>query len=280
VTKDAEPGEGLQGTPLKLALYDELVPWYRLLDPTEDHREEAAIFASAFERAVEGSCATLLELGSGAGNNAFHMKRRFRCALADPSEPMLTLSREINPECEHIIGDMRCLRLNRTFDAVLVHDAVVYMASEADLAAAARTAFVHTRPGGAAIFAPDCVREIFRESTKLFEADEGRMSLRCLEWIWDPDPEDDQCVIDYAFLARRGTEMRAVHERHVEGLFAQATWLRILAGAGYRVEMIGRPVGEGETDRVFLCRRPASQPAAAYRDATDAERSTSFKASA
>ena len=269
MTRDADPGAGSQRTPLKLALYDELVPWYRLLDPTEDHRVEAAIFASAFERAVEGSCATLLELGSGAGNNAFHMKRRFRCTLADRSEPMLALSREINPESEHIAGDMRSLRLDRTFDAVLVHDAVVYMASEADLEAAARTAFVHTRPGGAAIFAPDCVREIFRESTNLFEADEGRMSLRSLEWSWDPDPEDDQYVVDYAFLARRGTEMRAVHERHLMGLFAQATWLRILASAGYRVEMIGRPVGEGETDQVFLCRRPASEPAAAYRAATE-----------
>lgn len=46
------------------------------------------------------------------------------------------------------------------------------------------------------------------------------------------------------------------------GLFAQATWLRILASAGYRVEMIGRPAGEGETDQVFLCRRPAPFKAA------------------
>lgn len=277
VTKAADPGEGSQ-TPLKLALYDELVPWYRLLDPTEDHREEAEIFAAAFGRVIEGSCDTLLELGSGAGNNAFHMKRRFRCALADPSEPMLALSREINPGCEHIVGDMRSLRLGRTFDAVLVHDAVVYMASEADLAAAARTAFVHTRPGGAAIFAPDCVREVFRESARLFEADDGPLSLRCLEWIWDPDPEDDRCVIDYAFLARRGTEMLAVHERHVEGLFAQADWLGILATAGFRVELIGRPAGEGETNQVFLCRRPPSEPAAASRASTDGERPAPFKA--
>ena len=26
---------------MKLALYNELVPWYRLLDPTEEHRNEA-----------------------------------------------------------------------------------------------------------------------------------------------------------------------------------------------------------------------------------------------
>ncbi len=239
-----------------LALYNELVPWYRLLDPTEEHREEAEVFTAAFKRVVQGACGTLLELGSGAGNNAFHMKRHFQCTLADPSEPMLASSRDINPTCEHLVGDMRTLRLDRTFDAVLVHDAVVYMASEADLLAAAQTAFVHTRPGGAALFAPDCVRETFRESTGLFEGDDDDLSLRCVEWCWDPDPEDDQCVVEYAYLLRRGTEMKAVHDRHIEGLFSRSTWLRILTSVGYEVEMIDRPIGEGETDRVFLCRRP------------------------
>ena len=50
---------------------------------------------------------------------------------------------------------MRTLRLQRQFDAVLVHDAVAYMTTRADLAAlVAATAFAHTRPGGAALFAP------------------------------------------------------------------------------------------------------------------------------
>ena len=32
------------------------------------------------------------------------------------------MSRSINPECEHVQGDMRTLRLGREFDAVFVHD--------------------------------------------------------------------------------------------------------------------------------------------------------------
>jgi len=35
---------------------------------------------------------------------------------------MLELSRTINPELEHLVGDMRTIRLGRTFDAVLIHD--------------------------------------------------------------------------------------------------------------------------------------------------------------
>src|SRR5690242_12917954 len=107
--------------------------WYRLLDPPEDHREEADAFEAAFERVVSPRPETLLELGSGAGHNAFHLKRRFRCTLTDLSEEMLALSRVLNAECEHVAGDMRTLDLGRTFDVVLVHDAVAYMTTEADL---------------------------------------------------------------------------------------------------------------------------------------------------
>ena len=169
---------------MKPLLYSDLVPWYRLLDPPEDHVDEAASFQAAFERAISPRPETLLELGAGGGHNALHLKRRFRCTLADFAEEMVTLSRELNPECEHLVGDMRTLRLGRAFDAVLVHDAVAYMTTEGDLLAAIRTAFEHTRPGGAAIFAPDCFRETFVEDTEIITGEEGERALRCLMWTW------------------------------------------------------------------------------------------------
>ena len=236
-------------------LYRELVPWYWLLDPTEDHGDEVASYQSALERHLEPGPATLLELGAGAGNNAFHLKRRFQCTLSDPSDSMQGLSRELNPDCEHVLGDMRSLRLGRTFDALLVHDAVMYMTTEKDLLAAAQTAFVHTRPGGAAVFAPDCVRETFCESTNLHTGERDHRSLRCLEWSWDPDPADQTYSVEYAFLLRDGTDVRSVHDRHVEGLFSIDTWHRILTSVGYRVEMFDRPIEDGQVDRVFLGRR-------------------------
>jgi trans-aconitate methyltransferase len=183
------------------------------------------------------------------------MKRWYRCTLSDVAPAMLARSRTLNPECEHVAGDMRTLRLGRAFDAVLVHDAVVYMVSEDDLRAAALTAFVHTRPGGVAIFAPDCVRETFRDSTELYQEADGARALRCVEWTWDPDPTDDTYAVDYAFLMRQGGVVKAAHDHHVEGLFSRDTWTRVLEGAGYLVEPLSRPVGEGEFDQVFLCRR-------------------------
>src|SRR5262245_43953920 len=146
-------------------LYSDLIAWYRLVDPPAEHFEEAGCYQAAFERAASPEPRTLLDLGAGAGHNALYLKRRFRCTLTDVSSEMLALSRELNPECEHVLGDMRTLRLGQSFDVVLVHDAVMYMTTEDDLLAAARTAFTHTRPGGAAVFAPDCFRETFCEDT-------------------------------------------------------------------------------------------------------------------
>jgi trans-aconitate methyltransferase len=239
-------------------LYSELTSWYRLVDPHPDHEDEAQAYESALLRGIMGPAETLLELGSGAGHNAYYLKRRFRCTLTDASPQMLALSSELNPGCEHITGDMRSIRLDRTFDAVFVHDAVVYMITEDDLLAAAKTAFVHTRSGGAALFAPDHVADTFRESTELIEGQDGDRALRCVAWTWDPDPHDSAYVADYAFLLRDGGDLKAVHDRHVEGLFSEATWNRVLTEAGFEVETVRRPLGDvgtGETDRVFLCRR-------------------------
>ena len=236
-------------------LYDELVPWYRLLDPPEDHADEAAAYQQALEQVARPRPETLLELGAGAGHNAAYLKRRFRCTLTDLSPAMQGLSRALNPECEHLPGDMRTLRLGRTFDAVLVHDAIMYLASVEALRAALRTAFLHTRPGGAALFAPDHVRETFAEHTALHAGEDATRALRCLEWAWDPDPADDACLVEYAFLLRDGAQVRAVHDRHVEGLFSRATWVRLLEEVGYRVEPTP-PACLGLGSEVFFCGRP------------------------
>ena len=109
---------------------------------------------------------TALELGSGGGNLASHLTARLRMTLTDASPAMLRVSRSLNPGIEHLEGDMRTSAWSATFDAVIIHDAIVYMTSEADLRAAVDTAFVHLRPGGAAAFMPDWVLDTYRPHTE------------------------------------------------------------------------------------------------------------------
>jgi SAM-dependent methyltransferase len=218
-----------------MKLYDELAEWWPLFSAVEDYAEEAAFFMRVLNDACKPAPCTVFELGSGGGNNASYLKRSFAMTLVDPSQPMLNVSRKLNPECEHRLGDMRTVDLGRTFDAVFVHDAVMYMTSGADLGAAMRTAYRHCRPGGVALFVPDCVRETFASETSHGGHDGAdRRSLRYLEWTVDPDPQDTTFRTDYIVAMReRGGEVRVVHDSHLEGLFPRADWMRMLREAGF-----------------------------------------------
>jgi SAM-dependent methyltransferase len=240
-------------------LYRDLASWWPLMSTPDDYAEEAAVYARTMLAAAGRPIRTMVELGSGGGNNASHLKHRFTLTLVEPSAGMLDVSRRLNPECEHVVGDMRTVRLGRRFDAVFVHDAVMYMTTPSELRAAIETAFVHCEPGGVALFCPDYVRENFRQSTDHGGHDhpDGR-GLRFVEWVWDPDPADQQYIADYGYLLReRDGSIHAVNDRHIEGLFARADWLAWLSEAGFDpavipIELSDMPPGRYE---VFVATR-------------------------
>jgi trans-aconitate methyltransferase len=242
-------------------LYRELAPWFHLLTAPHDYADEAASALALLRAAADGPVATLLELGSGGGNMASHLKRDLQLTLTDQSPDMLAISRTINPDCEHLEGDMRTLRLDRTFDAVLAHDAICYMTREADLRAAMTTAFVHLRPGGAALFEPDYVRETFKPGTDHGGEDAAEMAqgkpgraLRYLEWVTDPDPTDDTYEVDYAVLRRHPDgRVEVDHDHHREGLFGRQQWLDWLRDAGF---LHATSHVDAEDRVVFTARRP------------------------
>jgi len=239
-------------------LYTDLAPWFHLLTAPDEYAEEAAFYQRTLTAAAATPPRTLLELGSGGGNMASHYKRHFTSTLVDLSPGMLALSQTINPECEHLQGDMRSVRLGRQFDAVLVHDAVIYLTTAADLREAMTTAFVHCRPGGVVLFAPDCVRETFRPQTDHGGHDGATRSLRYLEWTRDADPTDSTYEVDFVYVMHeRGRPLRVEHETHTEGLFARADWLQWLTDAGFRVSITPLEHSEIEpgTQDVFVAVR-------------------------
>jgi hypothetical protein len=218
-------------------LYGELAPWFHLLTAPADYAPEAANAIRVLTDAIGRPPATILELGSGGGNNASHMKAHATLTLTDISAAMLDLSRGLNPECEHVQGDMRTLRLGRTFDAVFAHDAISYLTTQHDLRAAMETAFVHLRPAGAALFEPDHVRETYADWTAHGGHDGGSddpRALRYVQWRWDPDPDDDWYLDDFAYLLREADgSVRSLVDRHRLSMFPRETWIRLLTEVGF-----------------------------------------------
>lgn len=220
---------------MKPRMYHEFAEWWHLLSDPADYAEEAALFVKVLREAVTPPPRTVLELGSGGGNNASHMKAHFELTLTDLSPGMIQASRSLNPECDHAIGDMRTLRLDRTFDAVFIHDAIMYMLTEDDLRAAMETAFIHCRPGGAALLVPDYVRETFRPETSHGGHDGPTRSMRYIEWTHEPDEGSSTIVTDFVYLFRDGSgKVRTECDVHTLGLFPEAVWSRLLGDVGFR----------------------------------------------
>jgi len=220
-------------------LYNELADWWPILSAPEDYTEEAEFYRQVILSHCDFTPATMLELGSGGGNNASHLKDHFELTLVDLSPGMLDVSRKLNPECEHLQGDMRDIRLERQFDVVFIHDAIGYLTSEVDLRQAIETAYHHCKPGSVALFAPDCVRETFKSSTDHGGHDGDGRSLRYLEWTWDPDPNDTSYLMYMVYVLReKDYSIRTVEDQHELGLFNHDDWMRLISEAGFRAKSI------------------------------------------
>src|SRR5262245_36641233 len=243
-------------------LYGELASWWPLISPPGEYAAESEYLAALIAAAV-GPRAEVLDLGSGGGCVALHLSRAgLALTLVDRSAPMLAASRELNPDLPHLQGDMRTVRLGQVFDAVLAHDAVDYLTTEADLAQLMATAYAHCRPGGLAVFVPDHLADTFRPGRGHGGGgwDAAGRQASFSEHATDPDPADNWIQVDYEFVLRGADgAQQVITETHRLGAFRRAAWLRVIEAAGFEAgEGPGPEAGyPGERPpHVFTGRRP------------------------
>ena len=203
-----------------LKLYSELATWWPLLSPPSHYVEEAADLRPALHAAPDAPPRTLLELGSGGGSLAFHLKGDFQLTLTDRvgrdarqstarSTPSASTSRAT---CARSTSGARSI-------IVLIHDAIMYCTDPASVQRGAgdRGAALPSRRRDAA---PPGLREgdLHAQTpiTAAKMAPDGR-ALRYLEWTTDPDPADDTFQTLYVFAMREADGTTAVeHDLHLE----------------------------------------------------------------
>lgn len=229
----------------KQRLYSDLADLWPLMSPPENYAGEARHWRRQLLGTGPGR-RRILDLGAGGGHLLHHLTGEFDAAAVDLSEAMLAHSRRINPMVSHHIGDMRTVRLGETFDAVLAHDAVDYMTTEADLQAVFATARAHLRPGGLLIAAPDHYSDTFDPPVVHYETNrDAETELTYVEYSVDLDPDDTTIETTYVFFIKRGGELRVEVDRHTTGLFPIVTWERLLVEAGFEAARVDYPVGKG-----------------------------------
>jgi SAM-dependent methyltransferase len=235
-------------------MYSDLAWTWPIISPPEDYVAEGARFAQLLSEHVAGDARTLLDLGCGGGHFMATLKRRFAVTGVDVSDAMLGLSRALNPDCEHVRGDMRSVRLGQVFDAVFMGDSLDYMQSEDDLRAAFLTAWEHLRPGGALVLGLGETSESFRQNrTTVSTHARGDVEITFIENDYDPDPADTVYETTFVYLVRRAGRQEIHTDHHVGGLFPRETWLRALRETGFDVTEHAAAAGEDYT--ILLCRR-------------------------
>lgn len=218
-----------------MKLYKEYASWWHLLSPIEEYKEESAIFLKIIEKyaGIGGSC---LELGSGGGNNAYYLKKYFDMTLVDLSVEMLRESHKINPECNHVRGDMRSLALKKRFELVFIHDAISHITTIEDLEKVIKTAHQHIKQQGMLLIMPDEYEDTFSPQTDCGGSDQGKRGIRYMEWSYDPIPGDQLITVQYAYIFR--DEDGTIHhgsDHAQNGLFSMEVWRRVLEGIGFEV---------------------------------------------
>ena len=227
-------------------LYTDLAYLWPMFSPPEDYADDADHWRQALRDRLGPGRHSVLELGSGGGHTLSHLTEDFDMTGVDLSERMLTLSKELNPNVNHHVGDMRSVRLGETFDAVAIHDAVCYLLSEKDLRATFATARAHLNPGGILLLTPDYLKESFAGPRVLhWICHQAEPQFTVIEYCHDPDPEDSIIESVFFFILQEETGLRIEQDRHITGLFSADTWLELLDEAGFDGELIGLPGYQG-----------------------------------
>ena len=215
-------------------LYDDLAWLWPIVSPPEDYREECAEYRQRIEQRSRRPVRSLLHLGCGGGHHDYHLQRRFAITGVDRSPAMLALARRLNPGVTYRVGDLRKVRLDESFDTVVLGDAVAYMRSVEDLRAAFETAFAQLRPGGVFLTVVEATPERFRQHrTWTSVHTSGDTEVVMVENVYDPDCSDTTYEVTFLYLIRRNGGLTIEADRHTCGLFALRTWLGLLTEVGF-----------------------------------------------
>lgn len=215
-------------------LYNDLAWTWPIISPPSDYVEDADKTRGLLLKHSKIAIKTLLNLGAGGGHDDFGLKRYFAITGIDLSPAMLELARKLNPEATYLEGDMRTVRLDERFDAVFLGDAVNYMLTCEDLAAAFRTAYAHLKPGGVFITFVEQTPETFvQNKTKVTICRKDDVEIVFIENLYDPDPSDTTCEDTFVYLIRRGGKQQIEVDHHISGIFGLQIWLDLMTEAGF-----------------------------------------------
>ncbi len=139
-------------------IFEAYATYYDIIYRDKDYEAESVFLELIFSKYLSNAVRSILDLGCGTGGHALILAERgYKVAGVDLSREMLKISgRKANERelsIEFIQGDVRKIKLNQKFDAVISMFAVMsYQITNEDLISAFKTASRHLKKNGLFIF--------------------------------------------------------------------------------------------------------------------------------
>jgi SAM-dependent methyltransferase len=164
-----------------MSVFKEYSHYYNLLYEDKNYVEETAYIDRLIEKFSLTKSHTVLNLGCGTGKHDNLLAQKgYEMTGVDFSNDMLEIARANYPQIDFFEGDIRTLKLNKTFDVVLsLFHVISYQTLNKDIYDAFLTAKHHLRVGGIFIFdfwyGPSVIAEMPSKRTKEVEDDKLRI---------------------------------------------------------------------------------------------------------
>jgi len=227
-----------EGTKDMRRLYKDLAWTWPIISPPEHYIKESEEIKRAILKYSKIPVKTLLNLGCGGGHVDWVLKKYFRITSIDISKNMLKLAKKLNPEVIYLQGDMRKVKLNTKFDAVLIHDSINYMLTKKDLKAAFKIGYNHLKSGGVLITFVEEHGRLKQNKIQYSNRKKGTIEITFIEHYYDPNPKDTTFEGTFIFLIRKNKKLEIHTDRHLGGIFPLNTWFRLLRKVGFKVRKV------------------------------------------
>lgn len=196
-----------------------------------DYEVEVSYYISLIHEYAATHPTTLLHLGSGAGGMDWVFKRHFSVTGVDISAGMIAKARSEHPDVGYIEGDIRSLRLNRQFDAVVIPDCIDYMVTLNDLDKAIKTAVHHLKISGVLVVAGKTM-ETFHNNNFAYTGEKDGIHITLLENNYINPSTRNSYEATLIYLIRQHEKLTVHMDRHVLGLFSQENWENVFRDNG------------------------------------------------
>jgi hypothetical protein len=173
---------------------------------------------------------------------------------------MISLAKKLNPEANYKYGDMRTIRLEERFDAIMALDSINYIKTVEDLQRTFITTYEHLKPGGVFLtFVEQITGQFKQNNTTCSTHSQGDVEITFVENDYDPDPTDTEYEATFIYFIRLGGKLEIYSDRHICGIFKLETWLKLLKETGFKViqnKFEHSTFTKGESYPILICIKP------------------------